>query len=782
MTRFRGSALGEQPLVPFQQLIGQHIHFWLRIAILFVSAALFACGGSSSNTTYLSPMAVASASPSSGTAPLAVTFNANGSSDPQGLPLTFQWNFGDGTALVTGAVAPHVYNNHGAYTATVAVSNGHLSTTQRVKIAVNPAPPTVQPLAINLSILGIAPSATTGQLQASDREHLALTYVMTTPPTIGTASINQHTGQISYSVPGQVSATIVGIGVSVSNFAASTASIVTVNLNSDPLLPNQWHIQNVGQNAFSSMPPVAGNDIDVAPAWSAGYSGKGIKVGIVDTGLEVNHEDLQANVDLSHSFNFLTGSNDPSPTGTGFDHGTAVAGLIGAVAFNGKGGRGVAYSSTLRGYNLLALPFVTSANLATAMGSAPVSADNDLFNASFELLSGQGSSALPSVDEAFQAISQTASTLRSGLGAAFVIAGGNDFLNFQYDPSSSCTTYAQLYGVSCGDPASDPRRTDGYGIIVAATNAAGSHASYSSTGSALWISAPGGESGFNAYIVGPGASDYQPALVTTSREGCPNANYPTAVNTLDDLGANPLAPNCQYTATMNGTSAATPNTTATAALMLDANPKLTVRDIKYILASTAKRIDPNFPGVTATTLLPGSTIVLEQGWVTNAAGYTFSNRYGFGEIDAGVAVKMAGQYKSYLPPLRYSKGQYAYTAATPGIVPAASAAGTLIPFNVTEQFSTVEFVTVVVNLTATPALACNQIELTSPSGTNSILLHAANGFRNAAVANTRLESNAFYGEPVNGRWVLTFFDFCQPTAVSTTLSLTQPQVLQLAGH
>ena len=751
--------------------------------VLSATADLCACGGGSSSTTkYSSPTAVAIASATSGTAPLAVSFNATGSSDPQGLPLTFQWNFGDGSATVTGAVASHVYNNHGSYTATVAVSNGHISATQVLKIAVNPAPPAVQPLAINLNVLGIAPSATTAQLLATDREHLALTYVINTPPTIGTASINTTTGQISYAVPGEVSATLTGFAVSVSNFAASTTSNVTINLNSDPLLPNQWHIQNVGQNAFSSMAPVAGNDIDAAPAWSAGYSGKGIKVGIVDSGLEVNHEDLQANVDLSHSFNFLTGSNDPSPTRTGFDHGTAVAGLIGAVAFNGKGGRGVAYGSTLRGYNLLALPMITTANVAKAMGSDSISEDNDLFNASFELFGNQGSNALPSVDEAFQAISQTASTLRTGLGAAFVIAGGNDFLNFEYDPSSNCTTYAQVYGVSCGDPASDQRRTDGYGIIVAATNAAGSHASYSSTGSEIWITAPGGESGFNAYIIGPGFPNYEPALVTTSREGCANAEYPVAVNTLDDLGANPLASDCQYTAIMNGTSAATPNTTATAALMLEANPTLTVRDIKYILASTAKLIDPNFPAATSTTLLPGSTIVLEQGWVTNAAGYTFSNRYGFGAIDAGAAVKMAGQYKSYLPPLRYSVGQYAYIAGSPGTVPAASASGTAIAFNVAEQFSTVEFATVMVNLTATPGLACNQLELKSPSGTESILLHAANGFTNAAIANTRLESNAFYGEPVNGRWLLTFFDFCQTSSVSTTLSLTQPQVLQLAGH
>ena len=93
--------------------------------------------------------------------------------------------------------------------------------------------------------------------------------------------------------------------------------------------------------------PVATNDMNVAGAWTAGYSGKGIKIGVVDTGLEAAHEDLAANVDVNHSFNFLTGANDPTRAANdpGSDHGTMVAGIIGARAFNGLGGRGVAYNA-----------------------------------------------------------------------------------------------------------------------------------------------------------------------------------------------------------------------------------------------------------------------------------------------------------------------------------------------------------------------------------------------------------------------------------------------------
>src|SRR5205823_5734068 len=173
-----------------------------------------------------------------------------------------------------------------------------------------------------------------------------------------------------------------------SNGRAQSTAQVNVQLASDPLLRSQWHIQNTGQDAFSSTLPIAGNDMNVAGAWTAGYSGKGIKVGVADSGLEAAHEDLAANVDLANSANFLTGLNDPPPAASGFDHGTAVAGIIGAVAFNGKGGRGVAYDARLRGYNFLAPGAFSLANMAASLGSAPISADNDLFNASFGATAG----------------------------------------------------------------------------------------------------------------------------------------------------------------------------------------------------------------------------------------------------------------------------------------------------------------------------------------------------------------------------------------------------------
>jgi hypothetical protein len=219
---------------------------------------------------------------------------------------------------------------------------------------------------------------------------------------------------------------------------------------------------------------------------------------------------------------------------------------------------------------------------------------------------------------------------------------------------------------------------------------------------------------------------------------------------------------------MNGTSSAAPNLSGVVALMLQANPNLGYRDVKYILAKTAKKVDPNNKGVTATTLLSGSStpVVLEQGWVRNAAGNWFSNFYGFGGVDATAAVSMAKSYTAYLPPERTSSSAMHFTADV--AVPNNSATGVTLAFPMSPTFSTVEQVNVVVNLSSSPSLSCNQIELTSPAGTKSI-------------PGTRFLSNAFYGEAAGGNWTLRFLDVCNSASRTTFLS-TDTQTLTITGH
>jgi glucose/arabinose dehydrogenase len=70
------------------------------------------------------PSAVASVNPSSGPAPLQVSFSAAGSSDLEGDPLTYDWDFGDASAHSSASAPTHSYAA-GTYTATLRLSDNH---------------------------------------------------------------------------------------------------------------------------------------------------------------------------------------------------------------------------------------------------------------------------------------------------------------------------------------------------------------------------------------------------------------------------------------------------------------------------------------------------------------------------------------------------------------------------------------------------------------------------------------------------------------------------------
>ena len=92
------------------------------------------------------PTAVVTANPTSGPSPLAVDFDASGSSDPDaGDTLTYLWDFGDGspTQTTTTPTTTHTYSTEGTYTASLHVRDNHgaLSDAATVRIdAGNEAP------------------------------------------------------------------------------------------------------------------------------------------------------------------------------------------------------------------------------------------------------------------------------------------------------------------------------------------------------------------------------------------------------------------------------------------------------------------------------------------------------------------------------------------------------------------------------------------------------------------------------------------------------------------
>jgi PKD repeat protein len=94
-----------------------------------------------SGTANVPPNAVMSANPASGTAPLTVTFNASGSSDPDGSISSYSWSFGDG-GTATGLSASHTYSAAGTYSARLTVTDNRGATgsaTTTISVGTNPA-------------------------------------------------------------------------------------------------------------------------------------------------------------------------------------------------------------------------------------------------------------------------------------------------------------------------------------------------------------------------------------------------------------------------------------------------------------------------------------------------------------------------------------------------------------------------------------------------------------------------------------------------------------------
>ena len=93
----------------------------------------------------------------------------------------------------------------------------------------------------------------------------------------------------------------------------------------DPILPQEWQITKIGAST----------------AWNTS-TGAGIVVAVLDSGVQSNHPDLQAN--LVPGWNIYNNNNLTNDVN---GHGTAVAGTIAAVGNDGIGVAGVAYRAKI---------------------------------------------------------------------------------------------------------------------------------------------------------------------------------------------------------------------------------------------------------------------------------------------------------------------------------------------------------------------------------------------------------------------------------------------------
>jgi uncharacterized repeat protein (TIGR01451 family) len=135
-------------------------------------------------------------------------------------------------------------------------------------------------------------------------------------------------------------------------------------LPNDPRVDELWGLHNTGQTGGT-----VDADIDAPEAWDIATGSPEVIVAVIDSGMDLDHEDLAANlwtndaelgglpgvdddqngyIDDVHGWDFRNNDNDPSGTGGAcVGHGTHVAGTIGAEGNNGIGVAGVNWNLTI---------------------------------------------------------------------------------------------------------------------------------------------------------------------------------------------------------------------------------------------------------------------------------------------------------------------------------------------------------------------------------------------------------------------------------------------------
>ncbi|RJF86588.1 hypothetical protein D3874_05765 [Oleomonas cavernae] len=198
--------------------------------------------------------------------------------------------------------------------------------------------------------------------------------------------------------------------------------------------------------------------------------------------------------------------------------------------------------------------------------------------------------------------------------------------------------------------------------------------------------------------------------------------------------------------TVEGTSFATPIVAGVVALMLEANPLLTYRDVQQILASSARVLADSVTGWD------------QNGAITlNGAGFHVSHDFGFGLVDAHAAVRLAESWQGF-----GAGGQQvlidADTSASPaGAIPDQGSLSRSVNIAPVPGV-TVEWAEVDINLAHTH-LGDLRITLISPDGTASILMdRPAAGTLATDDLNFTLTTNHAWGEAPDGTWTLKVED------------------------
>ncbi len=360
-----------------------------------------------------------------------------------------------------------------------------------------------------------------------------------------------------------------------------------------------------------------------------------------------------------------------------------------AARDNDLGVRGVAPRATIYVHN--AIVRGSDANLVAGM--LHEQDHTQVSNNSWGAAAGPGLDTAPFIWEL--AIEQGLTDGADGKGIVYVFPAGNGGL----DDYSNLEEYVNHYGV----------------IAACAVDDRGIQTSSSESGSNLWVCAPSRQRG-------------RQGIATTD-------NY------------------SRYRESFGGTSASAPQVSGVAALVLAANDSLTWRDVKLILASSARKNDPS-----NSDWLAGSPEYRNE-----SDSYRFNHRYGFGMVDAAAAVEMALNWVN-LPPFQE-------ITAVSGDLDLAIRDSSRDPVEVKltlpEGVSFTESIELQIDF-AHEAVRDLEIELQSPSGNTSVIAPDT-GTKSVQVSEAvfipvswdgrfRFGSARHLGENAAGEWILRITD------------------------
>lgn len=357
----------------------------------------------------------------------------------------------------------------------------------------------------------------------------------------------------------------------------------------------QWYLKNTGQNGGTT-----GIDINISSVWDT-WRGAGVRIGIVDEGVQLTHPDLAANVDTANDYDWNSGDSDASAPQYE-THGTYVTGLVAARGSNALGISGAAPESTLVPLRLLAGP-VTDLEEASAF-----SWKNDIIQIKTnswgptddgQTLGGPGLLAEAAIEDGVR-------NGRGGLGTIYIWSAGDGGAN----DNSNFDGYANSI----------------YAIGIGSVTDQGSTTSYS-------------EKGANILVCTPSSSTGRQGVLTTDKSGPDGANNGTLAG---DMTSG------DYTNTFGGTSASAPLAAGVVALMLQSKPTLGWRDVKEILLRSAVKNSP-----------------ADADWVNNGAGFHFNHKFGAGLLDTQAAVNMAATWTNLDPMTSVRKALTSIATAIP---------------------------------------------------------------------------------------------------------------------